>query len=107
MSIMDNPLKASARLITCRTIVLMLVMSVCTRAQQCPWPCSCSTPGYVYCGHLGLTSAPTGYPVNTTQLYLDNNQLSSLPVGIFNNQTHLTHLYLYRNQISSFQGNEF
>ncbi|XP_065198186.1 uncharacterized protein LOC135829721 [Sycon ciliatum] len=128
---METPLKASARLLTCMTVVLILVMSGCTRAQQCPVQCSCPAPDVLHCYSRSLTSVPTGLPVNTTGLYLHSNyissfhgnefdglrslatlelsrnQISGLAFGIFKNLANLQTLVLSTNQLSSFRGDEF
>ena len=42
-----------------------------------------------------------------TTLHLDNNDLTSLPSGIFSNLTSLTHLYLQSNDLSSLSSSVF
>ena len=55
-------------------------------------------------GENQLSSLPAGIfdsLTNLTTLYLGENQLSSLPAGIFDNLNALTRIELYQNQLSS------
>ncbi|XP_065197766.1 leucine-rich repeat-containing protein 15-like [Sycon ciliatum] len=128
-SIMDNPLKES-RFLVIRMLVLLLILAVCTTAQQCPARCSCSATT-AWCYLKGLTTAPTGYPLTTqyvnlrrnsitslngnefdglrslTNLNLGSNDLSTLPVGIFKDLVSLKELYIHVNRITSLPAGVF
>ncbi|XP_031812486.1 platelet glycoprotein IX isoform X2 [Sarcophilus harrisii] len=59
----------------------------------CPPPCDCQTLEtfglLVDCSNKGLTMVPS-LPQNTRQLYLQNNNLTSIPAGTFD---HLNYIY--------------
>ena len=62
----------------------------------------CSSTEYC-CGESGLRAAPgraTYYDVGTTLIFLNGNELTSVPAGTFSGLTTLTQLYLASNQIS-------
>ncbi|XP_036424374.1 slit homolog 3 protein isoform X1 [Colossoma macropomum] len=88
---------------------------------RCPEPCTCSDT-VVRCSNRGLRSLPKGIPKDTTELYLEGNQLTSVPKElsslkqlllvdlsnnsissltplIFSNMTQLSTLILSYNQI--------
>uniref|UniRef100_A0A3B5MD32 Uncharacterized protein n=1 Tax=Xiphophorus couchianus TaxID=32473 RepID=A0A3B5MD32_9TELE len=50
----------------------------CLPASGCPDVCTCSD-GVVRCSNRGLHALPKGIPKDTTELYLEGNQLSSVP----------------------------
>ncbi|XP_020852163.1 platelet glycoprotein Ib beta chain [Phascolarctos cinereus] len=62
---------------------LLLLASV-RRASACPPRCRCAGD-LVDCGHQHLTVAglPRAFPPSTTEVILQANNLSSLPVGLF------------------------
>ncbi|XP_059164110.1 toll-like receptor 4 [Physella acuta] len=68
--------------------------------------CKCSLFICV-CSGLGLTTVPGALPQNLTQLYLDHNNLTSIPNQTFCNYTQLRILDLSYNQISELYPQSF
>ncbi|XP_066580606.1 leucine-rich repeat and transmembrane domain-containing protein 2 [Amia ocellicauda] len=62
----------------------------------CPAPCRCNNTE-VDCSDSGLLALPTNLPLNTKNLLLFNNKLSSLPPGAFSNLSALQSLDLSNN----------
>uniref|UniRef100_A0A8C7KRV8 Slit homolog 2 (Drosophila) n=1 Tax=Oncorhynchus kisutch TaxID=8019 RepID=A0A8C7KRV8_ONCKI len=60
----------------------------CSPVLRCPAECSCLDT-VVRCSNKGLSTLPKGLPKDTTELYLDGNQLTQVPVEL-SNYKHLT-----------------
>uniref|UniRef100_A0A665WG84 Slit homolog 2 (Drosophila) n=1 Tax=Echeneis naucrates TaxID=173247 RepID=A0A665WG84_ECHNA len=60
----------------------------CSPALRCPAECSCLDT-VVRCSNKGLTTLPKGLPKETTELYLDGNHFTQVPVEL-SNYKHLT-----------------
>ncbi|CAL8333965.1 unnamed protein product [Lota lota] len=71
----------------------------CSPAPRCPAECSCLDT-VVRCSNKGLTTLPAGLPKETTELYLDGNHFTQVPVEL-SNYKHLTLIDLSNNQIST------
>ncbi|XP_036790169.1 slit homolog 2 protein isoform X2 [Oncorhynchus mykiss] len=71
----------------------------CSPVLRCPAECSCLDT-VVRCSNKGLSTLPKGLPKDTTELYLDGNQLTQVPVEL-SNYKHLTLIDLSNNQIST------
>ncbi|XP_071264561.1 slit homolog 2 protein isoform X4 [Salvelinus alpinus] len=71
----------------------------CNPVLRCPAECSCLDT-VVRCSNKGLSTLPKGLPKDTTELYLDGNQLTQVPVEL-SNYKHLTLIDLSNNQIST------
>ncbi|XP_034146860.1 slit homolog 2 protein isoform X4 [Esox lucius] len=71
----------------------------CSPVLRCPAECSCLDT-VVRCSNKGLSSLPKGLPKDTTELYLDGNQFTQVPVEL-SNFKHLTLIDLSNNQIST------
>ncbi|TRY65093.1 hypothetical protein DNTS_026850 [Danionella cerebrum] len=67
-------------------------------APRCPESCTCSDT-VVRCSNRGLHSLPKNIPKDTTELYLEGNQLTSVPKEL-PSLKHLTLLDLSNNSIS-------
>ncbi|XP_044512823.1 platelet glycoprotein IX [Gracilinanus agilis] len=84
--------------IVIRWILLLLWGSPGTLA--CPQPCVCQALGtfglLVNCSSMGLTTVPT-LPRNTRQLYLQNNNLTSIPAGTFDHLNYIYRINMTRN----------
>uniref|UniRef100_A0AAQ5YEG4 Slit homolog 2 (Drosophila) n=1 Tax=Amphiprion ocellaris TaxID=80972 RepID=A0AAQ5YEG4_AMPOC len=71
----------------------------CSPVLRCPAECSCLDT-VVRCSNKGLTALPKGLPKETTELYLDGNHFTQVPVEL-SNYKHLTLIDLSNNQIST------
>uniref|UniRef100_A0A3P9H4G6 Slit homolog 2 (Drosophila) n=1 Tax=Oryzias latipes TaxID=8090 RepID=A0A3P9H4G6_ORYLA len=71
----------------------------CSPVMRCPAECSCLDT-VVRCSNKGLTTLPKGLPKETTELYLDGNHFTQVPVEL-SNYKHLTLIDLSNNQIST------
>ncbi|XP_043843085.1 platelet glycoprotein Ib beta chain [Dromiciops gliroides] len=86
-------------LLGARALGLLLLASVpqasVPQPPVCPVPCRCAG-GLVDCGHQHLTvaSLPKAFPLSTTEINLQANNLSSVPAGLFDGlpSLHLVHL---------------
>ncbi|XP_076316918.1 protein slit-like isoform X4 [Tachypleus tridentatus] len=70
----------------------------CGARSPCPPGCTC-TGSVVHCSRQKLKVVPKDIPVESTELYLDVNSISSIPDGV-NALIELTRLDLSNNQIS-------
>ncbi|XP_053425353.1 leucine-rich repeat-containing protein 3C [Nycticebus coucang] len=59
------------------------------------------------CSRAGLSAVPTGIPNNTRKLYLDANQLASVPAGAFQHLPVLEELDLSHNALTHLSGAAF
>ncbi|KAK2505379.1 hypothetical protein MC885_000406 [Smutsia gigantea] len=59
------------------------------------------------CSQAGLSSVPTGIPNDTRKLYLDANQLASVPAGAFQHLPVLEELDLSHNVLAHLSGAAF
>ncbi|KAJ8000452.1 hypothetical protein DPEC_G00180270, partial [Dallia pectoralis] len=71
----------------------------CSPVLRCPSECSCLDT-VVRCSNKNLSSLPKGLPKETTELYLDGNKFTQVPVELTNFK-HLTLIDLSNNQIST------
>ncbi|XP_061627170.1 slit homolog 2 protein isoform X8 [Phyllopteryx taeniolatus] len=71
----------------------------CSPALRCPAECSCLDT-VVRCSNKGLAALPRGLPKETTELYLDGNHFTQVPVEL-SDYKHLTLIDLSNNQIST------
>ncbi|KPP60799.1 hypothetical protein Z043_121168 [Scleropages formosus] len=71
--------------------------------QACPTECDCPIqwPSSVYCDQRGLRNLPIDIPPRTQYLFLQRNNISTLPADAFSNATHLHWLLLDHNQLIS------
>ncbi|KAM9758113.1 lumican [Menidia menidia] len=71
--------------------------------QACPKQCDCPIhwPTSVYCDHKGLEHIPDELPDRTEYLFLQGNNISSLPSSVLANITGLRWLILDNNQLQS------
>ncbi|XP_065180177.1 leucine-rich repeat-containing protein 3C-like [Sycon ciliatum] len=94
---------------TVLSLVICCYVLTGTTVMSCPAPCSCDgAPRYtVDCSTRGLTMVPGGIPNTTITLYLNSNQLASLPPNVFANLTLLQNLNLGTNQIPNLSDGVF
>uniref|UniRef100_A0A1A8F0P0 Slithomolog 2 n=1 Tax=Nothobranchius korthausae TaxID=1143690 RepID=A0A1A8F0P0_9TELE len=71
----------------------------CSPVLRCPAECSCLDT-VVRCSNKGLTTLPKGLPKETTELYLDGNHFTQVPVEL-SHFKQLTLIDLSNNQIST------
>ncbi|XP_019633884.1 PREDICTED: LOW QUALITY PROTEIN: uncharacterized protein LOC109477245 [Branchiostoma belcheri] len=71
-----------------------------TGEDTCPDSCRC-IEGYIDCGYQGLIEIPPNLPANAWHLYLNNNNITSIPAGIFRRLSNLRVLELQNNEIVS------
>ncbi|KAI5706247.1 hypothetical protein M8J75_006298 [Diaphorina citri] len=80
----------------------------CAAEPSCPHPCRCAD-GIVDCREKGLNKVPILLPEATTELRLEQNDITELPPKAFANYKRLRRIDLSKNQISkvavdAFQG---
>ncbi|XP_047237903.1 platelet glycoprotein Ib beta chain [Girardinichthys multiradiatus] len=83
------------------TVLLLLCLLLLFgghRSLACPHLCSCQG-AQVDCSSRSLTSAsmPSSFPAGTTELYLHDNLLSTLPNGLLDDLTSLHFISLHGN----------
>ena len=71
----------------------------CLGANYCPPSCSC-TGTIVRCSHAKLTKIPKGIPPETSELYLDVNEITSIESHRLEHLKSLTRLDLSNNKVS-------
>uniref|UniRef100_A0A8C1CD07 Slit homolog 1 protein n=1 Tax=Cyprinus carpio carpio TaxID=630221 RepID=A0A8C1CD07_CYPCA len=77
----------------------------CSPLARCPAECSCLDT-VVRCSNKGLKVLPKGIPKDVTELYLDGNQFTQVPLEL-SNYKHLTLIDLSNNQISTLSNHSF
>ncbi|XP_006005159.3 leucine-rich repeat-containing protein 3B [Latimeria chalumnae] len=86
----------------CLLLQSFVLMILCFHsASMCPKGCLCSHNGSlnVNCSNANLKEIPRDLPPETTWLYLDSNQITSIPNEIFKDLHHLRGLNLSKNII--------
>ncbi|GBP69409.1 Protein slit [Eumeta japonica] len=78
----------------------------CLSPEYCPAPCAC-TGTVVRCARAQLASLPPNIPRQTTELYLESNEITSISADQIRHLTQLTRLDLSNNQISVLANNTF
>uniref|UniRef100_A0A8C2ADF9 Slit homolog 1b (Drosophila) n=1 Tax=Cyprinus carpio TaxID=7962 RepID=A0A8C2ADF9_CYPCA len=79
----------------------------CNSKPVCPPKCRCETT-VVDCSNLRLTKFPEHLPISTTELRLNNNDLSILEAtGLFRSLTHLKKINLSNNKITEIEDGAF
>ncbi|XP_037574945.1 protein slit isoform X1 [Dermacentor silvarum] len=71
----------------------------CQRASACPFPCTCMD-GVVDCRDKGLTALPQHIPETTTELRLEQNQITEVPSQAFAHLKWIRRIDLSSNVIS-------
>uniref|UniRef100_A0A8C8SAY0 LRRNT domain-containing protein n=1 Tax=Pelusios castaneus TaxID=367368 RepID=A0A8C8SAY0_9SAUR len=81
----------------------LLLLLLCQRGGlACPEGCHCPLgTGVVRCTHGELREIPQGIPRETRVLYLDSNEITSVPDGALRELRQLQELYLSDNLIDS------
>nr|XP_021331538.1 slit homolog 2 protein isoform X15 [Danio rerio] len=77
----------------------------CSPLARCPAECSCLDT-VVRCSNKGLKVLPKGIPRDVTELYLDGNEFTQVPLEL-SNYKHLTLIDLSNNQISTLSNHSF
>ncbi|XP_049328211.1 slit homolog 2 protein isoform X2 [Astyanax mexicanus] len=77
----------------------------CSPLARCPAECSCLDT-VVRCSNKALKVLPKGIPKDVTELYLDGNQFTQVPVEL-SNYKHLTLIDLSNNLISTLSNNSY
>ncbi|XP_062864239.1 slit homolog 2 protein [Trichomycterus rosablanca] len=77
----------------------------CSPSARCPVECSCLDT-VVRCSNKGLNALPKGIPKDVTELYLDGNHFTQVPLEL-SNFKHLTLIDLSNNQISTLSNNSY
>ncbi|XP_041958708.1 slit homolog 2 protein isoform X2 [Alosa sapidissima] len=77
----------------------------CSPLMRCPAECTCLDT-VVRCSNKGLKILPKGIPKEVTELYLDGNQFTQVPLEL-SNYKHLTLIDLSNNQISTLSNHSF
>ncbi|KAK8768657.1 hypothetical protein V5799_014877 [Amblyomma americanum] len=71
----------------------------CGRTTTCPFPCTC-LDGVVDCREKGLTALPPQIPESTTELRLEQNQITEIPSQAFSHLKWIRRIDLSTNLIS-------
>ncbi|KAI6225331.1 Slit-like protein 2 protein [Aphelenchoides fujianensis] len=74
--------------------------------NYCPSSCTCEET-IVRCSNRELAHFPHGIPIETTELYLDNNQLTVLPAAQLNKLVNLVKIDLSQNQLATIEADSF
>ncbi|XP_045540917.1 protein slit [Papilio machaon] len=78
----------------------------CLSAEYCPAACACAGT-VVRCARAQLTALPHNIPRQTTELYLESNEITSLEPEQIRHLTQLTRLDLSNNKIDVLHNNTF
>lgn len=78
----------------------------CQSEPQCPHPCRCAD-GIVDCREKALTKVPDHLPEGTTELRLEQNEITDLPPKAFAAYKRLRRIDLSKNQISKVANDAF
>ncbi|KAJ0170078.1 hypothetical protein K1T71_014684 [Dendrolimus kikuchii] len=78
----------------------------CLSADYCPSQCACAGT-VVRCSRAKLTGLPNNIPKQTTELYLESNEITSILPEQIRHLTQLTRLDLSNNKISALANNTF
>ncbi|XP_064466119.1 protein slit-like isoform X2 [Ornithodoros turicata] len=78
----------------------------CVREPMCPYPCSCYD-GVVDCRDKGLTRIPENIPETTTELRLEQNQITDIPPHAFTPMKRLRKIDLSNNEIAKVAADAF
>uniref|UniRef100_A0A8C5Q1L8 Leucine rich repeat containing 3B n=1 Tax=Leptobrachium leishanense TaxID=445787 RepID=A0A8C5Q1L8_9ANUR len=94
----------------CLLLQSFVLMILCFHsASMCPKGCLCSHSGglNVSCSNANLKEIPRDIPPETVLLYLDSNQITSIPNDIFKDLHQLKVLNLSKNSIAFIDENSF
>uniref|UniRef100_A0A672PIA4 LRRNT domain-containing protein n=1 Tax=Sinocyclocheilus grahami TaxID=75366 RepID=A0A672PIA4_SINGR len=78
--------------------VAVLCGLLCCAVNGCPHKCSCSG-SHVDCQGQGFRTVPRGIPRNAERLHLENNQISVIERGAFQDLKQLERIRLNRNRL--------
>lgn len=79
----------------------------CNNEPVCPAKCRCES-NVVDCSNLRLSRIPEHIPVSTTELRLNNNEITTIEAtGVFKTLTHLKKINLSNNKISEIEDGAF
>ncbi|KAL4711335.1 hypothetical protein ACJJTC_019176 [Scirpophaga incertulas] len=78
----------------------------CLSPDYCPAQCSC-TGTVVRCSRAQLTALPANIPRQTTELYLESNEIGSISSGELEHLARLTRLDLSNNRVSVLANDTF
>lgn len=81
-------------------------VSECGEETVCPEECSC-TGSFVDCRDRGLTEIPDYLPPDATELRMEQNRITRIPAGAFENMHRLRRIDLSNNQIVSIDSEAF
>jgi slit protein 2 len=80
--------------------------NICTEnGTFCPFNCTCEDK-IIRCSNRQLTEFPQ-VPLDTVELFLDNNHITELPPAILNNLVNLVKLDLSQNSLSYIESDTF
>ncbi|XP_069485114.1 reticulon-4 receptor-like 2 [Ambystoma mexicanum] len=97
--LLHGPAHAALRL-------LLLLLACCPVLPSCPSLCTCYfSPPTVSCQSHNFSRVPMGIPANAQRIFLQNNLITDLRVGVFG--PHTVTLLLYSNNITSIQTGAF
>ncbi|XP_064631444.1 slit homolog 2 protein-like isoform X2 [Lineus longissimus] len=82
------------------------VENTCDRRAYCPPKCKCSGTA-VRCSRQKFTEIPKDIPLDTTELYLDVNDITEIPAETFSRLTKLQSIDLSSNKIQSLTARVF
>ncbi|GMT36670.1 hypothetical protein PFISCL1PPCAC_27967, partial [Pristionchus fissidentatus] len=78
----------------------------CDQLNACPKQCTCDGT-IVRCSNKALSEFPNGIPAETTELFLDSNQITAIPIEKIKSLPKLVKLDLSHNQITTVEDNTF
>ncbi|XP_052063942.1 protein slit-like [Mytilus californianus] len=84
----------------CQTFALIVCIVMQSTVFGCPTVCTCSGSLTQCTDNSKITTVPSGISKSTTELHLNDNQITEINVNAFQGMAALKRLYLYRNQIT-------
>ncbi|XP_050293925.1 protein slit isoform X3 [Anthonomus grandis grandis] len=90
----------------CSGLAERAISGECLSEPQCPHPCRCAD-GIVDCREKGLTQVPDHLPETTTEIRLEQNQISQIPTRAFSHYKRLRKIDLSNNKISKIAPDAF
>ncbi|XP_043924310.1 reticulon-4 receptor-like [Protopterus annectens] len=92
-----------------KLLFLVLCLNVRHEVKSCPDVCGCySEPRTtVSCQQLGLAAIPSGIPIRSQRIFLQNNKITFVKSTSFSNCHNLTVLWLHSNNISIIEPGAF
>ncbi|KAF7280648.1 hypothetical protein GWI33_005616 [Rhynchophorus ferrugineus] len=90
----------------CSGLAEKAITGECVNEPLCPHPCRCAD-GIVDCREKGLTKMPDHLPETTTEIRLEQNEITNIPNQAFSQYKRLRRIDLSNNKISRIASDAF